>query len=94
MLEAQNCTRTSYRRTANIHDLTEGDMELEANVQKADDYDDQEPDLSDILEANVNAQCDKGTGRYVPRNQNGTANQKRQANHAKYTVLLVDSVAC
>jgi len=43
-------------------------------------YDDQEPDLSDILEANVNAQRDKGTGRYVPRKQGGTNNQKRQAN--------------
>jgi len=37
-------------------------MECEANVHEANDYDDQEPDLSEILEANVNAQRDKGTG--------------------------------
>jgi len=55
-------------------------MECKANVHKADCCDDQEPDLSKILEANVNAQRDKGTGRYVPRKQGGTNNQKRQAN--------------
>jgi len=68
--------KNSYRRTANVHDLVEDDMEYEANVHKANDYDDQEPDLSKILEANVNAQRDKGTGRYVPRKQGGTNNQK------------------
>jgi len=55
-------------------------MEYKANVHKADDYDDQGTDISNILEANVNAQCDKGTGRYVPRKQNGHTNPKRQAN--------------
>jgi len=55
-------------------------MECDANVHEADDHDDQEPDLSQILEANVNAQRDKGTGRHVPRKQGGTNNQKRHAN--------------
>jgi len=77
---ANTRTKNSYQRTANVHDLIEDDMEYEANVHKANDDDDQEPDLSEILEANVNAQRDKGTGRYVPRMQNGTNNQKRQAN--------------
>jgi len=77
---ANTHTKNSYRRTANVHDLIEDGMECEANVHKADDYEDQEPDLSEILEANVNAQRDKGTGRYVPRKQGGTNNQKRQAN--------------
>jgi len=84
--QAQACdnantrTKSSYRRTANVHDLIEDDMECEANVHKANDYDDQESDLSEILEVNVNAQRDKGTGRCVPRKQGGTNNQKRQAN--------------
>jgi len=77
---ANTRAKSSYRRTANVHDLVEDDMEYEANVHEANDYDDQEPDLSKILEANVNAQHDKGTGRYVPRKQGGTNNQKRQAN--------------
>jgi len=84
--QAQACNnantraKSSYQRTANVHDLIEDDMECEANVNEADDYDDQEPDLSEILEANVNAQCDKGTGRHVPRKQGGTNNQRHQAN--------------
>jgi len=77
---ANTRTKSSYRRTANVHDLVEDDMEYEANVHKANDYDNQEPDLSEILEANVNAQRDKGTGRCVPRKQGGANNQKRQAN--------------
>jgi len=77
---ANTRTKSNYRRTANVHDLIEDDMEHEANVHEANDYDDQEPDLSEILEANVNAQRDKGTGRHVPRKQGGTNNQKRQAN--------------
>jgi len=73
-------TKSSYRRTANVHDLIEDDMEHKANVHKANDDDNQEPDLSEILEANVNAQREKGTGRHVPRKRGGTSNQKRQAN--------------
>jgi len=84
--QAQACdnantrAKSSCRRTANVCDLVEDDMECEANVHEANDYDDQEPDLSEILEANVNAQRDKGTGPHVPRKQGGTNNQKRQAN--------------
>jgi len=59
---ANTGTKSSCRRTANVHDLVEDDMECEANVHEANDYDDQEPDLSEILEADVNAQRDKGTG--------------------------------
>jgi len=77
---ANTRTKNSYHRTANVHDLVEEDMEHETNTHKADDYDNQEPDLSKILEANVNAQGDRGTGRHVPRKQSGTNNQKRQAN--------------
>jgi len=77
---ANTRTKHSYRRTANVHDLIEDDMEYETNVHEVSDDDDLEPDLSEILEANVNAQRDKGTGRYVPRKQTGTNNQKRQAN--------------
>jgi len=77
---ANTRTKSSCRRTANVHDLVEDDMECEANVHEANDCDDQEPDLSKILEANVNAQRDKGTGRHVPRKQARTNNQKRQAN--------------
>jgi len=77
---ANTCTKSSYQRTANVYDLIEDDMEHQANVHKADCCDDQEPDLSKILEGNVNAQRGKGTGRHVPRKQGGTNNQKRQAN--------------
>jgi len=59
---ANTRTKSSYRRTANVHDVIDDNMEYEANVHEADDDDDQEPDLSEILEANVNAQRDKGTG--------------------------------
>jgi len=83
--QAQACdnantrAESSCRRTADVHYLIDDDMECEANVHKADDCDNQEPDLSKIPEANVNAQCDKGTSRCVPRKQGGTSNQKRQA---------------
>ena len=50
---ANTRTKSSYRRTANVHDLVGDDMECEANVHKANDYDNQEPDLSEILEVNV-----------------------------------------
>jgi len=80
---ANTRARSSYQRMANIHDPVKEDIEFEANVHTADDCDDQEPDLSKILEANVNAQRDKGTVCYVPRKQSGTGNQKRQANQMK-----------
>jgi len=63
---ANTRAKSSCRRTANVHDLIQDDMEHEANVHEANDCGDQEPDLSEILEVNVNAQRDKGTGRCVP----------------------------
>jgi len=59
---ANTRAKSSCRRTADVHDLIEDKMECEANVHKADDCADQEPDLSKIPEANVSAQRDKGTG--------------------------------
>jgi len=64
---ANTRAKSSYQRMANVHDLIEDDMEHEANVHEADDYDDQEPDLSEILEANVNAQRDKGNWSICPK---------------------------
>jgi len=69
---ANTRTKSSHRRTANVHDLVEDDMEYEANVHEANDCDDQEPDLSEILEANVNAQRDKGQGSKVEQTTRNT----------------------
>jgi len=51
---ANTRTKSGYRRTANVHNLVEEDMECETNTHEADDCDDQDADLSEILEANVN----------------------------------------
>jgi len=76
---ANTRAKSRCRRKADVRDLIEDKMECEATVHKADDHDDQEPDLSKIPEADVNAQRDKGFGRCVPRKQGGMSNQKCQA---------------
>ena len=88
---ANQRTRSSYRRSAAVHefDEEEDEAEYEVNNHGIDDgYDDEEPDLADILEANVNNQRDrnprsKATGRFMTRNKgpnNRNQYQKQQAN--------------
>ena len=79
---ANTTSRNSYRRTANVHDV-EGDegYTFDANVH---DYaeEEQEPSYEEILdlEANVTAQRDRKTGKFVPKKPFGNKNAQRQAN--------------
>ena len=88
---ANQRTRSSYRRSAAVHEFDEEEDEAGYEVNNHgldDDYDDEEPDLADILEANVNNQRDrnprsKATGRFMNRNKgpnNRNQYQKQQAN--------------
>ena len=88
---ANTRSRSTYRRSANVHAFDDDDEEegYEVNNHGIDDDEDEEPDLADILEANVNYQRDKNprnktNGRFMPRNNKGNFNknypQKQQAN--------------
>ena len=88
---ANTRSRSTYRRSANVHAFDDDDEEegYEVNNHGIDDDEDEEPDLADILEANVNYQRDKNprnktNGRFMPKNNKGNFNknypQKQQAN--------------
>lgn len=74
--------RNSYRRTANAHDI-EGD---EGHIFDANVHDHIEEECEQTLEefldleANVTAQRDRRTGKFVPKKPSGTRNAQRQAN--------------
>ena len=76
---ANNRTRSSLRRRANVHEFEEGALEYEANIHSQED-DDSYPDFDEILEVNQTMQRDQKTGRYTKGKTGSYGTQKRQAN--------------